>query len=71
MSKKKMIELNIEPFDLSKCHFLHRSETKPITFWVPLEIKAKYDELQKMTKKQFGKHMLESVAEAIDMVVID
>lgn len=43
-------------------------ETKPVTIWLPVDYKNKFDTLQKSTKRKFGKKIKELVIRSIDKV---
>jgi hypothetical protein len=43
----------------------------PVTIWIPVEYKAKYDRLQEMSKKRFCKKVRELIQAAIDRFDIE
>lgn len=43
-----------------------REDTKPLTAWIHLEKKEKYDEIQKLTRLQFGKVLQAAITASID-----
>ncbi len=45
-----------------------RAESKPITFWLGDEHKAKFDLLQSKSKKKFGKFLKQVLEKTIDGV---
>lgn len=42
-------------------------EKKPITNWLPLPYKERFDKLQRQTKCRFGKDIQEMIMKAIDL----
>lgn len=47
------------------------TKSAPITLWVPLEIKQKYDRIQSETRKEYGKRLKMALIKSIDKVKID
>lgn len=47
------------------------TERKPITLWVPLEYGHKYEELQRRSKRKFGKLLKAIFMSSIDKVRIE
>lgn len=67
MKKTDLVDsifLNFNPNELST----EAVDKKPITQWLPVEYKQKYDELQSKTKSRFGKKIQEMIMKAIDLV---
>lgn len=42
-------------------------DKKPITQWLPVDYKEKYDQLQSKTKSRFGKEIQKMIMKAIDI----
>ena len=41
-------------------------QTKPVTFWIPVKYRTKYDHLQDRTNKQFSKLLIEVLKTTIE-----
>lgn len=46
-------------------------ETRPVTFWLPIEYKEKYDRLQAASKRTFTYDLKELLMKAIDKAKIE
>lgn len=42
----------------------------PTTFWLPLEEKRKFDEIQKVSNRSFGKHIKAIILKEIEKVAL-
>jgi len=65
LAEKKSIDAILDEFDVGG-KSKERSETRPITIWIPLDLKTRYDELQGRTRGQFGKLLKEIVKRSIE-----
>lgn len=68
----KTLDAIIESFDSSNVTCPERvGDGKPVTIWLPLEYKAKYDLLQHRTRNKFGKVVRQMLKQALDKVRLD
>lgn len=61
-------EINCELDDLSIFEKTSRDESRSVTFWIPVESKEKYNNLQKRSKGQFAKKLRNIIIKSIDFV---
>lgn len=59
---------NFDPKELSQEEL---QETKPVTFWIPIDKKVKYDKIQDLSHQKYGKLLKQAVIESIDSVKIE
>ncbi len=45
-------------------------DREPVAFWITVKLKAKYDLLQKQSKRRFAKHLREHIEREIECAVI-
>lgn len=57
-------------FELSEAKAQETVEHKTITLWVPAEVKAKFDAIQKKSKREFGKHLKKLVMHSIEKIKV-
>lgn len=62
------IDSLVAAFDLSQMPGDGPEELSPVTFWLPVEYKAKYDLLQERSKRRFGKVLKEIIKRSMDRV---
>ena len=65
MERKESLDEILESFDNSK-HEKRSREGGTLTFWVPLETKKKFDEIQRTTNRGFSPVLKEILEMAID-----
>lgn len=65
-SGSKSIDTLLEDFVSKKAVAAGKGELAPITVWVPLESKLKYDALQERSHRRFAKTLREVMSVAID-----
>ena len=61
----------VEDFDPSEYSEKPQKDCKGLTFWVPIELKKKYDRIQDKSENAFGKIIRSAVIKAIDKVRVD
>jgi hypothetical protein len=71
LTMNKKISDEIESFDLSSIQLAPTKESAHVTFWVPAEYKAKYDKIQELSRRQFGKFLRGVLMRSIDQVKVD
>ena len=59
-----------DEFDLSQIPE-KKPECSTLTFWVPLEIKSKFDAIQIRSERAFGKFLKDIIAEHIQRVKLE
>lgn len=65
-SQPKSLDSILENFDLSLSEDGSCPDDEPVTFWIPAEYKAKFDQLQRRSKRKFGKLVKEILKYSID-----
>jgi hypothetical protein len=65
------IDAMLENFDTKFSMTEEAADRKPITLWVPLEYGHKYEELQRRSKRKFGKLLKAIFMSSIDKVKIE
>lgn len=63
---KKSIDSIIKDFSLEPGPNWDKKQHQPLTIWIPIETKTKYDECQYQSKKRFGKMIKRAVIAIID-----
>lgn len=63
---KDIAEEVIKDLDFSKLFEQEAEEDDQIGLWIPIDYKARFSQLQKSTKKKFGKLMKKVVMTCID-----
>lgn len=66
--KNNLIDSVFKDFESNLTDNHDTPSRQAITIWVPDEYKAKYDKLQEITKRKFGKLVKEVVKKSIDKV---
>lgn len=66
VDEKKSIDAILDEFDPSSDAGDEPAKAQPLTIWLPVEYKRKYDELQSRTRGRFGKVLKEIVKCAIE-----
>ena len=68
MSEKSIDEIlkGFDPAAETDTSF-HENHT-PLTIWLPMSTKAKYDSLQERSRKRFGKVLKQIIIQSIDKV---
>lgn len=61
----------LESLDISQTGGEQPVDKKAITLWLPVDKKAKFDDLQAMSKRKFGKKLQDIVILAIDKVRLE
>ena len=70
IAKVQSIDEIVENFPVYLQQMEDKSDTKPVTFWIPREYKAIYDQLQLKTNRRFSKVLIEVLKGAIDKVSV-
>lgn len=65
---KNAVDSIVEEFDFLQMQVDAPIPCEPITFWIPVEYKIKYDLLQAKSGKKFGKVCKEILKKTIDRV---
>lgn len=69
--KKQKLDSELETFDLKKSSSDERVDFTPLTMWVPVKSKEKYNQVQRLSNNKFGKHLKSIVIKAIDAVEVE
>lgn len=64
----KTIDSIIDDFKIDERDAKGPEKTEPVTFWLPVEYKRRYDRLQELSKQKFGKVLKEVIKHSIDRV---
>lgn len=68
MEKQKTIDELILDIDLNASSLEKREDCRPITFWLPVAYKNKFDVIQQKSRRIFGKRLKEVIKKSIDKV---
>lgn len=68
---QKTLDAINDDFDLSDINTEDPEPKQPITLWLPVEYKLKFDLIQQRSKKRFGKHLKEVLKRSIDKIDIE
>ena len=60
-----------EKFVLAETPLESTTGRLPVTIWIPIEYKARYDLLQAKSKQKFGKFLREVFKKTIDSVIVE